>query len=416
VSYQWLLRRHRTIEMLRKCLLCLSARPPPPSQPPPPPSPLPAPPPLSHSPARLSKKLHLITLAVAIALLLMTTRPAWMVEWNSRVHNPVATNDTVSVAQCTMRTIADSRTASTELRSWATFERDDCEVDELAALWEDLTELFQANPPVPARIMRPIMGRPAETLLETYTADMADADLPMDAIEAWATRRAHESVVDALPPYRPISHTFHGQGIVILAGARYAGYAATSIGVLRQLGSELPIELWAKDEIEEDQLWCEELVLQGVACKRISDYAILGSRWDWVNPSAWLSKPLPWSPYQWKVMTILFSSFEEVLFLDADSIPVLDPAFLFDSDVYRENGVVLWPDRWPSIASRWLPYLVGLTDTKSDAMWYQQTVESGQMLWNKRTHWKVCSHATKLVHQSTDSSPNLAELAPCLLL
>ena len=41
------------------------------------------------------------------------------------------------------------------------------------------------------------------------------------------------------------------------------------------------------------------------------------------------------------------SSFEEVLYLDSDNVPLRDPAHLFESELYSgkdKPGVVFWPD------------------------------------------------------------------------
>lgn len=38
------------------------------------------------------------------------------------------------------------------------------------------------------------------------------------------------------------------------------------------------------------------------------------------------------------------SSFSEVLYLDSDNVPLVDPTFLFDSPTYQKHGIVLWPD------------------------------------------------------------------------
>src|SRR5262249_11525741 len=36
--------------------------------------------------------------------------------------------------------------------------------------------------------------------------------------------------------------------------------------------------------------------------------------------------------------------FREVILLDADNVPVLDPTFLFDTPEFRETGAIFWPD------------------------------------------------------------------------
>jgi len=37
-------------------------------------------------------------------------------------------------------------------------------------------------------------------------------------------------------------------------------------------------------------------------------------------------------------------SFSEVLYLDSDNIPLTDPSYLFDHEVYKRHGAVFWPD------------------------------------------------------------------------
>lgn len=340
---------------------------------------------------RLLRQSRLVTLAFLIVLIVITYLLVWTVDLGTRFQNAKITEFTWPPGRCAKAFFVDPLPMSEDHQRWAATDRDDCDVVDLAAVWDDLTELYQTNPPHPARVIRTLWNRAVPSQLGEFTAEMADAHLPLSRADAMITREAHRQVIESLPPYNSVSHTFQGQGIVIVAGSRYAGYAATSVGVLRLHGSKLPVEIWAKDDDEEDLAWCEELSLQGVACRRISDYAPVGSLWDWINPLAWLGTPVPWSPYQWKVMAILFSSFEEVLFLDADSIPVQDPAFLFESEIYREKGAIIWPDYWQSIASHWLPYILDITETKSSEMWHQPTAEAGQMLWNKRVHWKVRS-------------------------
>ncbi|OAQ97619.1 hypothetical protein LLEC1_02680 [Akanthomyces lecanii] len=144
--------------------------------------------------------------------------------------------------------------------------------------------------------------------------------------------------------------------------------------MLRESGSRLPVEVWSKDEADESAEWCAELVKEGMVCRRLADY---------LDPEQLRH------PYQWKVFTMMFASFEEMLFLDADSIPVRNPDGVFDAAVYRDNGVLLWRDYWKHSGSPWLPYLIGINSTKkSDELVKEESIESGQMYWNKKTHWK----------------------------
>jgi len=54
-----------------------------------------------------------------------------------------------------------------------------------------------------------------------------------------------------------------------------------------------------------------------------------------------------WKNFQIKADAIIASSFEEVLYLDSDNLPLKDPTYLFESPLYSNVGqpkAVFWPD------------------------------------------------------------------------
>lgn len=54
-----------------------------------------------------------------------------------------------------------------------------------------------------------------------------------------------------------------------------------------------------------------------------------------------------WKNFQIKANSIISSSFEEVLYLDSDNIPLKDPTHLFESALYSDEGqpkAIFWPD------------------------------------------------------------------------
>jgi hypothetical protein len=83
---------------------------------------------------------------------------------------------------------------------------------------------------------------------------------------------------------------------------------------------------------------------------------------------------------------VIHSRFEEVLFLDADSMPVVDPTFIFSSAEYLRHGAWFAPDR-PGPLSRevWSAFGVDYRN--------EQTFESGQFVLNKRRCWEPLSLA-----------------------
>lgn len=208
------------------------------------------------------------------------------------------------------------------------------------------------------------------------TVEMLSHFLNMTRADAERMRHTHEELVEELPEYP--DNVYEGRGIVMVAGGRYSEYSATTLGMLRLLGSRLPVEVWLKDSTEEEEGWCDELAEEGTICRYMSDY--LGEMTAFVHP------------YQYKIAAMYFSSFEEMLFLDSDSIPVKAPDAIFDAPAYQETGIVLWPDYWGSTESPWLPYIIGESMEESTSVHNITTVDSGQMLWNKKRHWKVERH------------------------
>ncbi|KAL8872358.1 MAG: hypothetical protein Q9174_002000 [Haloplaca sp. 1 TL-2023] len=160
----------------------------------------------------------------------------------------------------------------------------------------------------------------------------------------------------------------------MLAGGKYTAFATTGLGMLREVGSELPVEVWVKDGTEENDEWCKELAKEGMACRRLSDY---------------MDTELLVHGYQLKICSILFSSFERILFLDADNVPVRKPDSIFTSKSFTDTGVVMWPDYWKHTGSPLLPYIVGLSQESSEMLREDQTAESGQLVWDKKRHWKA---------------------------
>jgi hypothetical protein len=61
-----------------------------------------------------------------------------------------------------------------------------------------------------------------------------------------------------------------------------------------------------------------------------------------------------------KVYSLLHCSFQEVLLLDCDNLPLRDPLLLFDDPEYLANGNLFWPDAWANWVSREVYSVVGL--------------------------------------------------------
>jgi hypothetical protein len=173
----------------------------------------------------------------------------------------------------------------------------------------------------------------------------------------------------AHPPPFPQGR-FAGRGIVICAGgARLFTCAYVTIGVLRRvLGCRLPIEVWHLGPREIgppmrrllEELDC--VVIDALAVARDHPVRTLGG---------WEMKPY----------ALIHSRFREVLLLDAENLPVVDPAFLFDLPQYAETGALFWPDvvRLRAEASIW--------DLTGVPYRSEPTFESGQVVVDKQRCW-----------------------------
>lgn len=242
----------------------------------------------------------------------------------------------------------------------------------LSKIWKDLQVIFDAHSPQPLTLGQPKF----HTGGAFPDIDLIRNQTHISVSDAEATRSSHEEVIKKIPSYP--EGIYSGQGIVMLAGGRYSDYASTGLGMLRELGSILPIEVWMKDDKEEKPGWCKELEEEGMACRRMSDY---------------MDVSLMKHGYQLKINSILLSSFEKVLFLDADNVPVKNPDQVFESKGFLDTGAVLWKDYWKHSGAPILPYILGMTNEASEILIQEdeKTVESGQLIWDKQRLWKVWS-------------------------
>ena len=158
--------------------------------------------------------------------------------------------------------------------------------------------------------------------------------LLLQRAEEAAHRQMFESVAARAFPF-PAAR-FAGRGIVICGGGRtYFPCAWVCIKMLRHLGCTLPVELWHLGPAEMSAHMQSLVAPLGVRCV---DAFALREKHPVRRLGGW----------ELKCYALLHSAFAEVLLLDADNVPVANPAFLFDTPEYRQHGAVFWPDLAPS--------------------------------------------------------------------
>lgn len=154
-------------------------------------------------------------------------------------------------------------------------------------------------------------------------------------------KQKHDSLLNELPPeisestYKPNS-----SGIIYVGGGKYSWLSYISLLGLRETGSKLPVEIMLPtiNDYEKELEFCDVLLPKlNASCVVIP--SVLGS-----------SVLLFWSnkfrSYQFKALALMTTSFQNVLLLDSDNIVIENPDTFFESKLFKEYGMITWPDYW----------------------------------------------------------------------
>src|SRR5262249_4101219 len=172
---------------------------------------------------------------------------------------------------------------------------------------------------------------------------------------------------------------FEGRGIVICAGGpRYFTCAWVLVSVLRQVyRTDVPIQVWhlGRSEMSDEmRLLLEELDIE------VIDAEAVIARFPARVAGGW-----PLKPY-----AIAYSRFREVLYLDADTVPLVDPLQAFDWARYHEGGFLLWPDIIELKASNPIWHKIGLEGRA------RISIDSGVLAVDKERAWDIVKFAVML--------------------
>ena len=153
----------------------------------------------------------------------------------------------------------------------------------------------------------------------------------MDEAAIAAHQRLQDEAIRSAPPYP--AERFGGRGIVMAAGGpRHFTNAWVTLNVLRRVvGCTLPVQLWYLGPDELSPQMIELLRPLDVAC--VDAFAVRECHLV-RRLGGWECKPY----------AIIHSPFREVLWLDADNTPLVDPSFLFAEPEHARTGAIFWPD------------------------------------------------------------------------
>lgn len=249
-----------------------------------------------------------------------------------------------------------------------------------------------------------------------FNQDYLSNFLQLNDLELNSMIESHDFVIKNLPDIAPVN-LYKGDGIVFVGGGKFNWLTLLSIKSIRALGSTLPIEVLIPkiDEYEPD------------LCARV--FPALNARCIYLphilsginkNKDSFVNK-FEFKGFQYKALAILVLSFENVLLLDSDNIPVHIPDNLFKKDPFISNGLIVWPDFWKRATSPDYYRIAGIKisqdellpkyneidgiyediesfnqiDSKKIPLHQRKgsipdpTSESGQLMISKKTHTKV---------------------------
>ncbi|KAF7874199.1 hypothetical protein EAF04_002871 [Stromatinia cepivora] len=180
---------------------------------------------------------------------------------------------------------------------------------------------------------------------------------------------AHSTVLSFLPEYSDlITYAPHSRGIITVGGGSYTPALLVSILMLRRTNCTLPIEVFIPSPSDYDPYSCSTVLAP------LNAQCILLPTFH----NTTLAR------YQYKSLALLFSSFENVLFLDADNFPIVDPTPWFDAIPYKETGMITWPDFWANTAS---PLYYTLSNQTIPSIQSQHaSTEAGSILISRSKH------------------------------
>ncbi len=187
-----------------------------------------------------------------------------------------------------------------------------------------------------------------------------------DKLNEENAKASSEQFIDNISEYPDI---YKGTGIVICAGGTtYLVNAWVCVNMLRHLGCSLPIQIWHRGPKELDENIKSHFRSLDVEC---IDALQVRKQHPARILNGWEIKPY----------SILHSSFKDVLLLDADNMPVVNPEFLFETPEFREAGAIFWPDYGKLAVTRKIWKICGIP--------YQNEpeFESGQIVVNKEMCW-----------------------------
>ncbi len=193
------------------------------------------------------------------------------------------------------------------------------------------------------------------------------------------TQELNKFVKEELPKYKYDESKYSGRGFVTCgSGFKHDVCLYVLINRLRDIGCNLPIEIWYNGAKEYNGILFDKL-------KQINDVEIIDAHKLLYEKGldSWLYRHNSLNGWELKTYCLIHSKFKDILFLDADNFPMINPEYLFDSKEYLENGAIFWKDRGRLARDRFVWKIMDIPYRDEPEQ------ESGQVLIDKSKLWDV---------------------------
>lgn len=196
-----------------------------------------------------------------------------------------------------------------------------------------------------------------------------------------------------------------GKGIVIAGGGKYLDWCIVLVRWLRELGCQLPVQVWHLGAIEMPEWGRKALAKYGA--EPVDAMQMLKMHPHRMIMQYVAQKKWTYAGWTLKNYALTHCPWEDVLFLDADCFPCVNPEELFREPEVRAKGTIFFSDICNHAPGPWFWIYCGLEVLPKEA-------ECGQYIVNKRKGWMglvwanwLCEHADtcfSLVHGDKDLS------------
>jgi len=202
-------------------------------------------------------------------------------------------------------------------------------IPETEGFGDTITKLMEDIPHVPT--IKLVEKGPKKNILQKILGNVNNNKVPFNIIKT-----ENDDYTLTIPNYTDFN--FAGKGLVIAAAGnryRYLTGLFSNLYVIRKYHkSNIPIEIFYIGKSEEFSIVLKNLIL---SLGNITIHNLM----DRINTT---SDESELRGYQTKPLSVLCSSFEECILLDADALCFIDPQYLFLAEGYNEKGMLLFKD------------------------------------------------------------------------